>query len=90
MGEKKGKCRLHFLAVLPHLARVASCEWWSMWVHNFITYDMSCEQVVVKIMIMVLLEKNYLLKKKKKKKTSAVPTLLWYWERTLYRDNRKR
>ena len=39
-----------------------------MWVHNFITYDMSCEQVVVKIMIMVLLEKNYLLKKKKKKK----------------------
>ena len=37
-----------------------------MWVHNFITYDMSCEQVVVKIMIMVLLEKNYLLKKKKK------------------------
>ena len=38
-----------------------------MWVHNFITYDMSCEQVVVKIMIMVLLEKNYLLKKKKKK-----------------------
>ena len=44
-----------------------------MWVHNFITYDMSCEQVVVKIMIMILLEKNYL---KKKKKTSAVPTLL--------------
>ena len=36
-----------------------------MWVHNFITYDMSCEQVVVKIMIMVLLEKNYLLQKKK-------------------------
>ena len=42
-----------------------------MWVHNFITYDMSCEQVVVKIMIMVLLEKNYLLKKKKKKKTKC-------------------
>ena len=36
-----------------------------MWVHNFITYDMSCEQVVVKIMIMILLEKNYLKKKKK-------------------------